>query len=429
VESAHHKRSVSARNMHHVFQPSCGMHHDNPVCTYAWEPLSENAEMSAFIRWCVRRDDAPTMWFQSIKDRDRISRELEQTVGDSDLPVLDLTCKKFGLANSFRYVAAYGVMPPPFSPFSSAELDQFSLPHRNGVYFVFSGKFVPHSQIDSGRYKDLTTQYIDAWYHVERHEAALLGPPDPSKVDFDPRARFKNLHKNEVCVACGGTRLYHNPTQCRMRNKPRFKLRCVVCKKTQKPSMRRRMRKRARLDRRRRAGLSSDDDDDDDPTSSEEDEEDEDEEEDVMFEEGDGEGAGRAEDKHCSCKDADGQPFFQCYDIDLRKCLRSIDTPYIDGIVDQQWKHFDDYDEVYYWFFVLLGRWLFPLSAQWDDWQKLLCIFGSAGTGTLLRFGFVSTTVWLRVYYGLASCLLRFGFVSGFVSAPVWSLLGTAPSA
>jgi hypothetical protein len=105
VASEHEQRDVRRRPPTHAFAPACHMAHDKPVATFAWEPLPENSEISAFVRWCVRRDHAPSMWFQSIKDRDRIAHELEQTVGDSDLPVLDLTCKRWGLANSFRHVA------------------------------------------------------------------------------------------------------------------------------------------------------------------------------------------------------------------------------------------------------------------------------------------------------------------------------------
>lgn len=304
------------------------------------------------------------MWFQSIKDRDRLSRELEQTVGDSDLPVLDLTCKKFGLANSFRYVSSPSSSSLPQSLPPCNQSPSFHFSYRNGIYFVFSGKFLTYDQIDAGKYKDLTAQYIDAWFHIERHETALLGPPDPSKTDFDPRARYKNLHKNEVCVACGGTRQYHNSSQCRMKNNPRFKLQCVVCKKGQNPSVRRHQRKRARLERCRRRGGESDEED-------EEEEEEESEESDDMFEQDDSRGD---ENRYCECVDSEGQPFFQCYALNLRKSLRCIETPYIDGIVDQQWKHFDDFEEVYYWFFVLLGRWLFPLSAEWDDWY-VVCPF------------------------------------------------------
>ena len=50
--------------------------------------------------------------------------------------------------------------------------------------------------------------------------------------------------------------------------------------------------------------------------------------------------------------------------------------------VGQAVAHYPDYDRICFWIFVMLGRYLFPLdSSRYDDWQKLLCLFGNAGTG------------------------------------------------
>ena len=251
---------------------------------------------------------------------------------------------------------------------------------RNGIYFIFSGKFLPYSEIDAGKYKTLTTQYIDSWFHIQRHQRSILGPPDLTKAHFDSRARFKNIHANWVCKACNCTKLYHNDTQCPMKGNPRYELQCAICSKTQNPNERKRLHKQL-VDEQTKKNKNENGDEElysifgnafEDSDDDSDDSDDSDEDDDV----------GDDDEMYCACKDpADGRPFFQCYNVDIRKHLRSIETPYIDGIIEHQWGHLDDYDEIYYWFFVLLGRWLFPLTAEWDDWQKLLCIFGNAGTG------------------------------------------------
>ena len=103
VESKHEKRDVARRTADHVYKPMCDCS-DARVATFAWEPLPEHSEIPEFVRYHVRREFAPTMWMLSIKDRNRLADELAQTQGDADLPVLDMSCKKWGLANSFRCV-------------------------------------------------------------------------------------------------------------------------------------------------------------------------------------------------------------------------------------------------------------------------------------------------------------------------------------
>lgn len=54
--------------------------------------------------------------------------------------------------------------------------------------------------------------------------------------------------------------------------------------------------------------------------------------------------------EYCTCH------VFRCYDVDLREHAEAIQTPYEDGIIRYQWGHVPDYKELYYWFWVLLGR-------------------------------------------------------------------------
>jgi hypothetical protein len=54
--------------------------------------------------------------------------------------------------------------------------------------------------------------------------------------------------------------------------------------------------------------------------------------------------------EYCTCQ------VFRCYDVDLREHAEAIQTPYEDGIIRYQWGHVPDYKELYYWFWVLLGR-------------------------------------------------------------------------
>ena len=114
---------------------------------------------------------------------------------------------------------------------------------------------------------------------------------------------------------------------------------------------------------------------------------------------------------YCAC------PVFECYNIDLREHAEAIQTPYEDGILRYQWGHLPDYKEVYYWFWVMLGRWLFPLDGRkdWDDWQKLTCILGDAGTGKSVIGGILKDFVPANMSaalsqnaqeeFGLATCV------------------------
>jgi len=77
----------------------------------------------------------------------------------------------------------------------------------------------------------------------------------------------------------------------------------------------------------------------------------------------------------------------------------------------------EDFKEVYYWFWVMLGRWLFPLDSRtdWDDWQKLTCILGDGGTGKSVIGGILKDFIPANMFaalsqnaqeeFGLATCV------------------------
>lgn len=305
---AHVFKTVRGRG--HVFKPAVDIDDTVMHGTFAWEKLTDKpSKISEFVRWCVARHRAPAMWFDSLSERDHIAHELERTVDDIDLPVLDRSFKHHGLCLSWQ----------------------------NGVYFVYKNEFKTYEEINTSEYPNLTAHYIDAWFHDKQHSIGLRGPYDPSKIDFPKRFRYKNMRKHEVCRNCGKESHYHDNSMCDGQD---FELRCVNCD-----------------------GVKRD----------------------------------------CGCRDKHGEPLFACYDVDVVKGLRGIATPFIDGILDKQLRHKPDYEDVYFWIFVMLGRYLFPLdNEKYDDWQKLFCLFGACGvsirTATLLSSSTFAQTYALRVF-------------------------------
>jgi energy-coupling factor transporter ATP-binding protein EcfA2 len=77
------------------------------------------------------------------------------------------------------------------------------------------------------------------------------------------------------------------------------------------------------------------------------------------------------------------------YMVDVFSAIREGNTtPCIDGILETQLGHHADYNELYFWVLVMLGRFLFPLDPKkYDNWEKMLCFFGNGGCGksTLLN--------------------------------------------
>jgi hypothetical protein len=287
--------AVRKRDLH-PFVPSTTEDDRVQYDTFSWEPLVKHrkndppAKISSFVRWCVARHRAPTMWFKSIFDRDRITKEIEQTYDDTDLPLLDMAFKDYGLVLSWK----------------------------NGVYFVHDNKFVPYSQLDPSDYPTLTTHYIDAWFHDEEHAASMRGPKtsDPAKRHFPERFRYAHVREHLVCQVCGCACDRHLPARC---PRPDMQLACVTCNRTE---------------------------------------------------------------EECECTDERGDLVFACYDVDRKRGIRAVQTPFVDSILEKQLGKYPDYDEIYFWLFVFFGRYLFPLdSTRFDDWQRMLCLFGSAGTG------------------------------------------------
>jgi hypothetical protein len=295
-KSTHVFRGAVGRRDPHPFVPRTKEDDSVKYDTFSWEPLVQHskhdppAKISAFVRWCVARHRAPTMWFKSIFDRDRITKEIEQTYDDTDLPLLDMTFKDYGLVLSWK----------------------------NGVYFVHTNEFKPYSQINPSDYPTMTAHYMDAWFHHEEHAACMRGPQssDPAKRHFPQRFRYEHVREHYVCQTCGCASDRHRDAVCRSKV---MELACVTCRRT------------------------------------------------------------RAE---CSCTDEHGDPLFACYDVDVVRGIRAIQTPFVDSILEKQLGHYKDYDDIYFWIFVFFGRYLFPLdSTKYDDWQRMLCFFGSAGTG------------------------------------------------
>ena len=220
------------------------------------------------------------------------------------------------------------------------------------MFFVFTGKFMTHEELDRNRteYADLTARYQDSWFHHERYIAQLMGDAATNRTDLHPDYRFANYHVHRTCTTCQMPERYHDAAKCaaaRAQRRCEFLPSCIACGK--------RARRGARNAKWNGTGRRAENDDDEDDEDDEDDDDDDDEEEeDARF---------------CTCR------VFTCYDIDLREHAASIQTPYEDGILKHQWGHFADFVEVYYWFWVMIGRWLFPLdSTLWDDWQKLTCV-------------------------------------------------------
>lgn len=292
-ESEHHKRDVRSRPQDHVFKPAVEVDDQNKYGTFAWVPLEHYSKISEFVRYCVARHRAPTMWLDSLLDRDRMARELAQTVHDLDLPQLDRTCKRHGLALSFQ----------------------------NGIYFAFKNEFITYDKIERSQYPDLTAHYIDAWFHEEQHRLSLRGRRslDPAKRDWPECYRYEHIYEHWKCKACNQETRYHNDNMCPARRVVAPYRECALC---------------------------------------------------------------HQKEDECECEGPDGEQMFHCYKVDIKTALKEIQTPYVDGILEKQLMQHADYGEMYFWIFVMMGRFLFPLDPKrFDDWQKLFCIFGNAGTG------------------------------------------------
>jgi hypothetical protein len=189
---------------------------------------------------------------------------------------------------------------------------------KNGVYFVHANEFVPYAQLDASAYPTLTAHYIDAWFHHDEHAAGLRGPQSSAPEKQHFPPRFRYEHVREHLVCqTCGCAADHH--------------RDAVC--------RRKVMERACITC---AGTEAE----------------------------------------CECTDERGESVFACYEVDIMGGLRGIQTPFVDSILVKQLGHYDDFDAIYFWIFVFLGRYLFPLdSTKYDDWQRMLCFFGSAGTG------------------------------------------------
>jgi len=104
VESAHEKYITSRRPQDHVYKPRCTTNHTVSIGTFSWEPLEPHTDIREFVRSVCNKKDNYSVWANAIDFFEKLIHEVENTVQDSDLPVLDMTCKKFGIVNSFRFV-------------------------------------------------------------------------------------------------------------------------------------------------------------------------------------------------------------------------------------------------------------------------------------------------------------------------------------
>jgi len=188
---------------------------------------------------------------------------------------------------------------------------------RNGLYFVFFNQFVPYAAVNKDDYPNLATRYIDAWFHNDILYRGLFGAPDASPLKATWREEAR--YKNiEKLLRCTKCKCHQHQHNDTRCSDPEFEEVCDDC---------------------------------------------------------------GCDELECECTDEDGNPFFNCYRVNIRKGLRSIPTPFFDGILDHQLGAKPDYVDVYYWVWAMLGRWLFPLGREWDSWEKLVCLFGNAGTG------------------------------------------------
>ena len=104
VESAHEKYITSRRPQDHVYKPRCTTNHTVSIGTFSLEPLEPHTDIREFVRSVCNKRDNYSVWANAIDFFEKLIHEVENTVQDSDLPVLDMTCKKFGIVNSFRFV-------------------------------------------------------------------------------------------------------------------------------------------------------------------------------------------------------------------------------------------------------------------------------------------------------------------------------------
>jgi hypothetical protein len=104
VESAHEKYDVPRRPADHVYRPMCHVDHTQSIGTYSWEPLEPHTEIRSFVRAVCNKRDNYSVWAKAVDFFEKLIHEVENTVNDSDLPILDMACKQFGIVNSFRCV-------------------------------------------------------------------------------------------------------------------------------------------------------------------------------------------------------------------------------------------------------------------------------------------------------------------------------------
>ena len=102
VESAHEKYNVSRRPADHVYTPMCDTNHTQSIGTYSWEPLEPHTDIRSFVRAVCNKRDNYCVWAKAVDFFEKLIHEVENAVNDTDLPVLDMTCKEFGIVNSFR---------------------------------------------------------------------------------------------------------------------------------------------------------------------------------------------------------------------------------------------------------------------------------------------------------------------------------------
>jgi hypothetical protein len=107
VESAHEKYDVPRRPADHVYRPMCHVDHTQSIGTYSWEPLEPHTEIRSFVRAVCNKRDNYSVWAKAVDFFEKLIHEVENTVNDSDLPILDMACKQFGIVNSFRCVFSF----------------------------------------------------------------------------------------------------------------------------------------------------------------------------------------------------------------------------------------------------------------------------------------------------------------------------------
>lgn len=159
--------------------------------TMSWEP---HTSIKDFV-YTEINSTRSELFNRTLELRSKLVKELENTVGETWLPVLKRN--------------------------KSDELYGPTVSFQNGIFFCKSCEFYTYEQFKEkqkqGLYKHVVAHFVDEWFFWDRYAAGLRGKPMldmPGYKDRPKQFQYENCMLNEVCTKCNTTKQYHKK-KCR----------------------------------------------------------------------------------------------------------------------------------------------------------------------------------------------------------------------